>query len=32
VKVAYHGGLKYPHLEAVAGQADVLSKIAAAKK
>jgi predicted metalloprotease with PDZ domain len=32
VKVAYHGGLKYPHLEATAGQVDVLSKIAAAKK
>jgi predicted metalloprotease with PDZ domain len=29
VKVDYHGGLKYPHLERVAGKDDVLAQIAA---
>ena len=29
VKVDYHGGLRYPHLERVAGKDDVLAQIAA---
>jgi predicted metalloprotease with PDZ domain len=31
VRIDYHGGLRYPHLERVAGQADVLTGIAEAK-
>ena len=31
VRVDYHGGLRYPHLERVAGQADVLTAIASAR-
>jgi predicted metalloprotease with PDZ domain len=30
-KVDYHGGLKYPHLEAIAGKTDVLGEIAKMK-
>jgi predicted metalloprotease with PDZ domain len=30
-KVDYHGGLKYPHLEAIAGKTDVLAEIAKMK-
>jgi hypothetical protein len=26
-KVDYHGGLRFPHLEAIAGKADVLGEI-----
>ena len=29
VRVDYHGGLRYPHLSRAAGQADVLTAIAA---
>jgi hypothetical protein len=31
VRVDYHGGLRYPHLERVAGRPDVLAAIAAAR-
>jgi predicted metalloprotease with PDZ domain len=31
VSVAYHGGLRYPHLERIAGAADLLTGIAAAR-
>jgi len=30
-KVDYHGGLKYPHLEAIPGKTDVLGEIAKMK-
>ena len=29
IKVDYHGGLRYPHLERVSGNADLLAEIAA---
>jgi hypothetical protein len=32
VKVAYHGGLRYPHLERVATVSDVLTAIARARQ
>ena len=32
VKVDYHGGLKYPHLERAAGESDVLTAIAKARQ
>ncbi len=32
VQIKYHGGLKYPHLERIAGTADVLTTIAGARK
>ena len=31
VRIDYHGGLRYPHLERVAGKPDVLAEIAAAR-
>ena len=31
-KVDYHGGLKYPHLERVAGKDDLLTRVAAPRK
>jgi predicted metalloprotease with PDZ domain len=31
VKIDYHGGLRYPHLERLAGEADVLTVIAASR-
>ena len=31
VRVDYHGGLRYPHLERVAGAADMLTSIAASR-
>ena len=32
VKVDYHGGLKYPHLERAASESDVLTAIAKARQ